>query len=83
VWRHPHQQQLQQALSFPNHTRLATAAPLLLLPRCCCRLVLLAATPTRFDGLSGSLPNGMPRLEVPQEVLDSIRTNGVSLQCAT
>jgi hypothetical protein len=31
--------------------------------------------PRSFDGLSGALPNGMPRMEVPHEVLDSIREN--------
>ncbi|KIY96837.1 isocitrate dehydrogenase (NAD+) [Monoraphidium neglectum] len=34
----------------------------------------------RFDGLSGSLPDGTPRLEVPKDVLDSIRKNGVCLK---
>eukprot|EP00878_Enallax_costatus_P008185 GHUV01008558.1.p1 GENE.GHUV01008558.1~~GHUV01008558.1.p1 ORF type:complete len:350 (+),score=79.36 GHUV01008558.1:142-1191(+) len=34
----------------------------------------------RFDGLSGALPNGQPRMEVPEEVLDSIRTNKVCLK---
>jgi hypothetical protein len=32
----------------------------------------------RFDGLSGSTPDGMPRVDVAPEVLDSIRKNGVS-----
>jgi hypothetical protein len=31
----------------------------------------------RFDGLSGAHPDGSPRMEVPKEVLDSIRKNGV------
>jgi hypothetical protein len=35
----------------------------------------------RFDGLSGGMPDGTPRTEVPPEVLDSIRKNGVSLEC--
>ncbi|GBF92681.1 hypothetical protein Rsub_05050 [Raphidocelis subcapitata] len=34
----------------------------------------------RFDGLSGSMPDGTPRTEVPKEVLDSIRKNGVCLK---
>ncbi|WIA35017.1 hypothetical protein OEZ86_003511 [Tetradesmus obliquus] len=34
----------------------------------------------RFDGLSGAMPDGMPRLEVPAEVLDSIRKNKVCLK---
>lgn len=32
---------------------------------------------SRFDGLSGALPNGMPRMDVPAEVLQSIRNNKV------
>jgi hypothetical protein len=35
----------------------------------------------RFDGLSGSTADGMPRTEVPQEILDSIKANGVSAMC--
>lgn len=34
----------------------------------------------RFDNLSGSLPDGKPNKQVPQEVLDSIRKNGVALK---
>ncbi|KAL6760503.1 isocitrate dehydrogenase, NAD-dependent [Haematococcus lacustris] len=34
----------------------------------------------RFDDLSGSLPDGSPRQSVPQEVLESIRRNGVALK---
>lgn len=34
----------------------------------------------RFDGLSGSTADGMPRVEVPPEVLESIRINGVCLK---
>lgn len=34
----------------------------------------------RFDGLSGAMPDGMPRLEVSTEVLDSIRKNKVCLK---
>ncbi|KAI8474612.1 MAG: isocitrate dehydrogenase, NAD-dependent [Monoraphidium minutum] len=34
----------------------------------------------RFDGMSGALPDGSPRIEVPKEVLDSIRKNGVCLK---
>ncbi|KAF8056351.1 IDH1 [Scenedesmus sp. PABB004] len=34
----------------------------------------------RFDGLSGALPDGMPRMDVPPEVLDSIRANKVCLK---
>eukprot|EP00879_Flechtneria_rotunda_P021780 GHRR01022966.1.p1 GENE.GHRR01022966.1~~GHRR01022966.1.p1 ORF type:complete len:173 (+),score=38.26 GHRR01022966.1:266-784(+) len=34
----------------------------------------------RFDGLSGALPDGMPRLEVPSEILQSIRQNKVCLK---
>jgi hypothetical protein len=33
----------------------------------------------RFDGLSGSTSDGKPRVEVPPEVLQSIKKNGVSL----
>jgi hypothetical protein len=42
-----------------------------------CGWMLVCVCVCRFDGLSGSLPNGMPRMEVPPEVLDSIRNNGV------
>eukprot|EP00882_Tetradesmus_deserticola_P002258 GHRQ01002411.1.p1 GENE.GHRQ01002411.1~~GHRQ01002411.1.p1 ORF type:complete len:384 (+),score=177.88 GHRQ01002411.1:174-1325(+) len=34
----------------------------------------------RFDGLSGAMPDGMPRMEVPAEVEDSIRKNKVCLK---
>jgi hypothetical protein len=40
-------------------------------------LLLLLSLLLRFDGLSGALPDGMPRMEVPAEVLDSIRKNKV------
>lgn len=36
--------------------------------------------PARFDGLSGSLPDGTPNTQVPKEVLASIRRNGVCLK---
>ncbi|KAJ9511823.1 hypothetical protein QJQ45_004390 [Haematococcus lacustris] len=36
--------------------------------------------PIQFDDLSGSLPDGSPRQSVPQEVLESIRRNGVALK---
>lgn len=34
----------------------------------------------RFDSLSGSLPDGSPRLSVPKDVLESIKRNGVALK---
>eukprot|EP00775_Hariotina_reticulata_P006917 gene6917-7135_t len=34
----------------------------------------------RFDGLSGALPDGMPRMDVPKDMLDSIRRNKVCLK---
>lgn len=42
---------------------------LLLLLICCCWF--------RFDGLSGAMPDGTPRMEVPAEIEDSIRKNKV------
>jgi hypothetical protein len=51
-----------------------------LLPCCClgcCCCCCCCCCCLRFDGLSGAMPDGMPRLEVPAEVLDSIRRNKV------
>lgn len=40
----------------------------------------LCCAVSRFDDLSGSMPDGSPRLEVPQDVLQSIKRNGVCLK---
>lgn len=58
---------------------LASASCFVSVSTCCCFVV---CTVDRFDGLSGALPNGMPRMDVPAEVLDSIRTNKVCFEAS-
>lgn len=40
----------------------------------------MCAPAVRFDGLSGSMPDGSPRTTVPAEVVESIRRNQVCLK---
>ncbi|KAL6760500.1 hypothetical protein V8C86DRAFT_3089956 [Haematococcus lacustris] len=60
-------------------TSLPVSLPAACLPACLPAL-LPASQDLRFDDLSGSLPDGSPRQSVPQEVLESIRRNGVALK---